>query len=233
MKLSIIMPVYNEENTITKIIDLVQNVKLIKGIKKELIIIEDYSTDSTFKKIMQAKKKYKNIKVIKHKRNQGKGTAIRSGIKHITGDIIIIQDADLEYDPKDYNLLIKPIIEKKAKVVYGSRILKKTNKPYTCLSFYIGGQSITWITNLLYKTHLTDEPTCYKVFKTDILKSLNLKCKRFEFCPEVTARVAKKKIKILELPISYYPRSIKEGKKIKWQDWVEGVWTLLKYRFFD
>lgn len=232
MKLSIIIPVYNEENTITKIIDLVENVKLFNRIKKELIIVDDCSTDLTFKKIMQAKRKYKNIKIIKHNKNRGKGTAVRNGIKLVTGNIVIIQDADLEYDPKDYNLLIKPIIEGKAQVIYGSRVLKKTNKLYTGILFYIGGKSITWITNLLYNLHLTDEPTCYKVFKTDFLKSLNLKCKRFEFCPEVTAKIARKKIKIRELPISYYPRKIKEGKKIRWQDWVEGVWALFKYRFF-
>jgi len=233
MKLSIIIPAYNEERTIEKIIDKIESIKLINNFKKELVIVDDCSKDSTFKKIMGMKKKYKNIKIVKHKKNQGKGTAIRNGIKHATGDIIIIQDADMEYDPNDYNNLIKPIIEKKAQVVYGSRRLKKSNKLFTGVLFYIGGMSLTWITNLLYNINITDEPTCYKVFKADILKSIKLKCKRFEFCPEVTAKIAKRKIKIYEVPISYYPRTVKEGKKIKWQDWFEAVWTLVRYRFFN
>jgi len=229
MKLSIIIPVYNEENTIEKIINLVKKSNTGK-VKKEIIVIDDGSNDGT----LNVLKKVKGIKLIGHKKNIGKGAATRTGIKHSTGDIIIIQDADLEYDPNDYANLIKPIIMGEAKVVYGSRVLNKKKVKYSGLSFYIGGVIMTLATNLIYPSaHLTDEPTCYKVFRSDVLKSINLKCKRFEFCPEVTAKVLKKGIRIKELPISYYPRSVKEGKKINWKDGIEGIWALLKYRFMD
>ncbi len=229
MILSILIPVYNEEKSIKKLIDLVKKAD-IGNVKKEIIVVDDGSSDSTFKVL----KGVKGIKLVGHKKNSGKGAAIRTAIKHATGDIIIIQDADLEYDPNDYKKLIKPIIDGKAKVVYGSRRLKKENKKHSGFSFYLGGTGLTLITNILYPSaHITDEPTCYKVFKADILKNMKLRCKRFEFCPEVTAKVVKKRIKIYEVPISYYPRSAKEGKKIKWQDGVEAVLTLLRYRFFD
>lgn len=229
MKLSILIPVYNEENTIKKIIDIITKVD-IGDIKKEIVVVDDGSKDNT----LEVLKKIKGIKLIGHKKNSGKGAAIKTAIKHATGDIIIIQDADLEYDPNEYGVLIKPIIEKKAKVVYGSRRLKKSNRKHSGLSFYIGGVSLTLLTNILYPSaHITDEPTCYKVFRADILKNIKLKCKRFEFCPEVTAKVIKMGIKIKEVPISYYPRSVKEGKKINWKDGIEAVWTLLKFRFVD
>jgi glycosyltransferase involved in cell wall biosynthesis len=225
-KLSVIIPAYNEEATIEKLLQLVKEAN-IGNVQKEIIVIDDGSKDNTLKEVS----KLSDIKVIEHEKNRGKGAAIRTGIKFATGDIIIIQDADLEYDPQDYKSLIDPILEGKAKVVYGSRTAKKSNKLYTKISFYIGGRSLTWLTNLLYNTHITDEPTCYKVFEADLLKNMGLKCERFEFCPEVTAKVAKRKIRIHEIPISYYPRKVEEGKKIKWQDWVEAVWSLLKYRF--
>jgi dolichol-phosphate mannosyltransferase len=229
MKLSVLIPVYNEEKTISKVIDIVKKADIGK-VDKEIIVVDDGSKDNT----LVALKKIKGIKLIAHKKNSGKGAAIRTAIKHATGDIIIVQDADLEYDPNEYKQLIGPIITGKAKVVYGSRRLKKSNKKYSGLSFYIGGVTLTLVTNLLYPSaHITDEPTCYKVFKADVLKSINLRCTRFEFCPEVTAKVLKKGIKIKEIPISYYPRSIKEGKKINWKDGAEALWTLLKYRFVD
>jgi len=229
MKLSILIPVYNEEKTISKILDVIKKVDLGK-VDKEIIVVDDGSKDNS----LEILKTIKNIKLIAHKKNQGKGAAIRTAIKHSTGDIIIIQDADLEYDPNDYNNLIQPITQNKAQVVYGSRRLKKDNQKHSGLSFYLGGISLTWITNIIYPTaHITDEPTCYKVFKTNIIKNIKLNCKRFEFCPEVTAKVLKKGIKIYEVPISYYPRSIKEGKKIKARDWFEAVWTLIKYRFVN
>jgi len=226
-KLSIIIPVYNEAKTVKKLLNKVFKVKL--PIQKEIICIDDGSKDNTVKVL----RSIPNIRVLVHKRNKGKGAAIRTGIKYATGQIVIIQDADLEYDPEDYKRLIKPIMEGKAEVVYGSRRLEKRNKKYSGLSFFIGGVGLTWITNMIYFIHLTDEPTCYKVFDSKVIKSIPLKCERFEFCPEVTAKVAKRHIKIYEVPIRYYPRSSKEGKKIKWKDGVQAVWTLLKYRFTD
>jgi len=226
MKLSVIMPVYNEKHTIKEIVRKVMNVNM----EKEIIIVDDCSIDST----REALKKIdnNNIKIIYQDENMGKGMAIRTAIKYVTGDIIIIQDADLEYEPEDYYELIRPIIEGKADVVYGSRELLKKNK-WSYYRYAIGGRFLSWLTNLLYHSSITDEPTCYKVFKADILKSINLDCKKFEFCPEVTAKVLRRGIKIYEVPIHYYPRSIEQGKKIGWKDGLQAVLTLIKYRFID
>ncbi|MDI6715607.1 MAG: glycosyltransferase family 2 protein [Actinomycetota bacterium] len=223
MKLSVIIPCYNEKATILEILRKVQEV----SIDKEIIIVDDGSTDGTRELLSGLSDD--NVKVILHEKNKGKGAAIRTGIGHASGDIIIIQDADLEYDPNDYPALVKPIENGDALVVYGSRLLRQNNISY--LRYFLGGKLITLITNLLYGTKITDEPTCYKVFRADLLKSLDLKCTRFEFCPEVTAKIAKKHIKIHEVPISYYPRSLEEGKKIGWKDGIEAILTLLKYRF--
>lgn len=241
MKLSIIIPAYNEEGTINELIKIVKGVDLEnKGVKKEIIVVDDGSKDKT----VEVVKNISGIKLIEHGNNIGKGGAIRTGIKYSTGDIIIIQDADLEYDPNDYYKLIKPIIDGKVKVVYGSRVLhqKQEERNRRFLSgkhkqaykaFYAGGRILTFLANLLYNAKITDEPTCYKVFDSKVLKSLNLKCKRFEFCPEVTAKVAKRGYKIMEVPTSYNPRTFGEGKKIKFRDGVEAIWTLFKYRFVD
>jgi len=229
MKLSIIIPAYNEEKTIEEVIRRVKKSK-IKNIKKEIIVIDDCSTDNTFKIVS----KIKGIKLIKNKKNLGKGGSVKKGFQISTGDILIIQDADLEYDPNDYWKLIKPIINKQAKVVYGSRRLNKKNKKYSGLSFYLGGVFVTLMTNLLYPgINLTDEPTCYKVFNSEIIKKIKLNGNKFEWEPEITAKIYKKKIKILEIPISYHPRSVKEGKKINWKDGLQAIWTLIKYRFVD
>lgn len=226
MKLSIIIPVFNEKNTIKQILEKVESVDL-GNMEKEIIIVDDGSTDGT-KEILSNLQK--NYKIIYHNKNMGKGAAIRSGIKEATGDIITIQDADLEYDPNDYKKLVQPIIENKASVVYGSRILNKDNK-YVSLIYGWGGKLVTAFANWLYWTNLTDEPTCYKVFRADVLKNLDLKCRGFEFCPEVTAKTLKAGHKILEIPISYNPRSTKQGKKIKYRDGLIAIWTLLKYKF--
>lgn len=229
-KLSILIPIYNEKETIQPLLEKIRNVSLESvGLKKEIIIVDDSSTDGT--KDVLAAITDNNIEIYYHSKNSGKGTAIRTALQHATGDIVIIQDADLEYDPMDYIKLIRPIVLEETSVVYGSRILKKSNQRHSGLSFYLGGLFITLFTNLLYHMRLTDEPTCYKVFKTDIIKGLNLTCKRFEFCPEVTAKIAKKGIKIHEVPISYYPRSKTKGKKIRWRDGLYAIWVLLKYRF--
>jgi dolichol-phosphate mannosyltransferase len=225
MKLSVLIPVYNEIKTIEELIRRVREV----NINKELILVDDGSKDGT-RELLKKYEADEDIKVIYHKSNKGKGAAIRTAIEYVHGDIVIIQDADLEYDPKDYIALIAPIIAGKEKVIYGSRFLDPDNR-HSYWSYYIGGQLVTLITNILYNQRLTDEPTCYKVFEANFLRSIPLECTQFEFCPEVTAKVAKRGIKIREIPIHYYPRSIDEGKKISWLDGVEAIWVLIKYRF--
>jgi dolichol-phosphate mannosyltransferase len=225
--LSILIPVFNEEGTIE---ELIRRVKLadIGEVAKNIIVVDDGSTDST-RQILES---VQDVKVVLHKKNQGKGVAVRTGIAVASGDIIIIQDGDLEYDPNDYKLVIGPILGEKSDVVYGSRRLKKTNQQHSALRFYFGGVFLTFLTNLLYPgAGLTDEPTCYKAFRSSLLKSIELNCQRFEFCPEVTAKVLKRGIKIVEVPISYYPRSVNEGKKIGWRDGLKAIWTLVRYRF--
>lgn len=223
MKLSIIIPVYNEENAVKQIINKVKETSL--SIDKEIIVVDDGSTDKTAESL----RKIGGVVLLKHNKNKGKGAAIITGLSNVTGDIVLIQDADLEYDPKDYNALIEPFLRNNAEVVYGSRTLGKNEKGHW--SFHLGGWGLTVFANLLYGLNITDEATCYKVFKTDLLRSLNLESKGFEFCPEVTAKIGKRKIKIYEVPISYYPRSKKEGKKIKWKDGFIALWVLFKNRF--
>jgi dolichol-phosphate mannosyltransferase len=231
MKLSIIIPCYNEKNTILKILEKIERVNL-SGISKEIVIVDDGSTDGTGD-LLREIAGVKNYKIFFHDRNIGKGGALRTGFKYASGDIVIVQDADLEYDPEDYNRLIKPIIEGECKVVYGSREKNRDNKNHSGVSFYLGGLFLTWLTNLLYFSDLTDEPTCYKVFDRNILTSLNLQCQKFEFCPEVTAKILKKGIKIKEVPINYFPRKIHEGKKIRFSDGIHATWTLIKFRFVN
>jgi len=228
MKLSVIIPVFNERKNILSILEKVQSADIGK-IEKEIVIVDDFSIDGTREILKNIRDK--NVVLAYHEKNYGKGRAIRTALEKITGDLVIIQDADLEYDPQDYRGLIKPILEKKAEVVYGSRNLGKNEHSY--LSFYLGGKFVTFIANILYGLNITDEATCYKVFKKEILTSLNLECERFEFCPEVTAKIAKKGIKILEVPIDYYPRKKSEGKKIRWKDGLEAILVLCKYKFKD
>jgi len=240
MKLSILIPAYNESKTIVQLLEKVKSVPLEdKGIEKEIIVIDDCSRDNTPELVRNVK----GVTLIKHTKNKGKGGAIKTGIRYATGGIILVQDADLEYDPDEYYSLISPIIEEKAKVVYGSRFLskkqKRRNKLFlkkhtgSCLMAYLGGRIITAVTNLLFRTNITDEPTCYKVFRSDVIKSIQIRGNRFNWEPEVTAKIAKKGIKIYEVPISYYPRTSKEGKHINWKDGFEAIWTLFKYRFVN
>ncbi len=226
--LSVLIPVYNEKETIREILDRVK----ASPVDKEIILVDDGSTDGTREILEELARDDPSLRVFFSDRNHGKGAAIRKAIEHARGEICIVQDADLEYDPKDYPALIQPILDGKTNVVYGSRPLRKENH-YPLDLFRVGSLLLTWLTNILYFCHITDEPTCYKVFRTDLLKSIPLKCEGFEFCPEVTAKVRKRGEKILEVPIHYNKRSVEEGKKIRWTDALTGAWTLIKYRFKD
>lgn len=230
-KLSIIIPVYNEEKTISKVVEKAKE-KKIGNIAKEIIIVDDFSTDST-KKILK-KIRSSSIKIFYHKKNMGKGAAIRTGLKNSTGGIILIQDADLEYNPNDYGKLLKPIIDKKTEVVYGSRLnaLRKDIKNIYKLH-YMGNLFLTLMTNLLYGAKITDMETGYKVFRREVIKGINLRANRFDFEPEVTSKILKRGYKIYEVPISFAGRKFEEGKKITWVDGVKAAYYLLKYRFFD
>ncbi len=224
MKLSIIIPVYNEKNTLEEIIKRVQKVEL----SKEIILVDDASTDGS-REIIQKLAKKSKVKAFFHSHNQGKGMAIRTGIAHATGDYTIIQDADLEYDPQDYFKLLKPIQDGKAQVVYGSRFTGEHRNMF--FWHWVANQSLTLITNIFYNTTLSDMETCYKLFPTSLIKSLQLNCRRFEFEPEVTAKILRQGIRIYEVPISYAGREYWEGKKIAWHDGFIALFTLIRYRF--
>lgn len=236
MKLSIIIPVFNEEKTVSEILRRVSSVKLPISVKKEIIVVDDGSSDNSKLKVQSSK--FKDIKKIFHEKNLGKGAAIRSGLKVAIGDIIIIQDADLEYDPNYYPLLLKPILENQVDIVYGTRLidypLKLWGEDKTILPTHlIGNRFLTWLTNFLYNSNLTDMETCYKVFRTNCLKGINFRSNGFDFEPEITAKFLKKGYKIFEVPIKVIPRTHEEGKKISWIDGFMAVFLLLKYRFFN
>jgi glycosyltransferase involved in cell wall biosynthesis len=229
MKLSIIIPVFNEEKTIGEIIRRTDNVKI--NFEKEIIAVNDGSLDRTKDVLNQLREKY-NFILLEHQKNQGKGAAIKTGISRATGDFILIQDADLEYDPNDYPVLLEPILKGEANVVYGSRILMKNS--YSLKSYFWGGQFLTFVFNFLFNEKLTDINTGYKVFAKEVLEKINLKENDFAFCEEVTCKVKKLGYKIKEVPIHYYPRDFKEGKKIRWwKDGFKGLFTILKYKFVN
>jgi len=226
--LSIIVPVFNEERTLVPLLKKVWAVKLM-GLQKKIIVVDDGSSDKT-REILK-KVKFPGMEVYFHPKNRGKGAAIRTAIPHTTGDYVVVQDADLEYDPSDYEKLLVPLMEGKADVVYGSRFMG-THQAFV-LTHYLGNIFLSSVTTALYGTVLTDMETCYKVFKGDILRSLTLRSNRFEFEPEVTAKLLKKGYTLYEMPISYHGRGFSEGKKITWRDGFSALWTLLRYRFAD
>jgi glycosyltransferase involved in cell wall biosynthesis len=228
-KLSIVIPVFNEEKTIAALLNRVDSVALGK-IQKELVVVNDGSTDNTLQEIRNVRKRGIKFKLINHKKNKGKSWALRTGFKYVTGDVVVIQDGDMEYEPNDFNKMLAKMAERDVKVVFGSRILGKRRVNYSGLSFYLGGWVLTKMVNVLYGSSITDEPTCYKMFETKLLKSIKLTSKRFEFCPEVTAKVLKRGESIYEVPIAYDPRHIKEGKKIRVNDFWEAVLVLIKNR---
>lgn len=227
MKISIIIPCYNEETTIEQLVTKVQNVDLGNH-RKEIIIVDDGSTDQSYENA----KKLKDVIILKHEKNQGKGAAVKTGIKKSTGDIILIQDADLELEPKEIPSLLEPIINKKALVVYGSRLIGEKNPDHSFF-YYFGGKLVTFITDFLYGIKLTDEPCGYKAFRADLIKRIKINDNGFDFEPEITAKIAKQKIKIIEVPVSYYPRTKLQGKKLNFIDGINAIWTLFKYRFVD
>lgn len=222
------IPVYNEVQTIKEIVARVQAVEL----EKEIIIVDDYSTDGTREHLREVNQVHENLKVLYHDHNQGKGAALRTGFQAITGDVVIIQDADLEYDPREYPHLLAPIVDGRADVVYGSRFL---GGPHRVLFFwhYVGNKFLTLISNMFTNLNLTDMETCYKVFKREILDEITVKSNRFGFEPEFTAKIARKGFRIYETSISYSGRTYAEGKKIGWKDGIKAIFAILWFRFFD
>jgi glycosyltransferase involved in cell wall biosynthesis len=225
--LTVLIPAYNEVATLRETLRRVLEVP----VEKEVLIVDDASTDGTRELLMnEIEGRYPQVRVIYQEFNQGKGAAIRAGIPYIRGEYVIIQDADLEYDPADYPALLQPILEGKTSIVYGTRFLKQ--RPAMRLPNRIINWLLARMVNVLYGSPITDEATCYKLFRTETLRSLPLTCRRFEFCPEVTAKALRRGFQIVEVPIRYQARSMAEGKKIRWTDGVTAIWTLLRYRFW-
>lgn len=227
LKLSVIIPCYNERTTVATVIQRVRAV----GLAHEIIVVDDGSTDGT-REVLAEVEPGEDLRIVLHDHNQGKGAAVRTGFKAATGDVLLIQDADLEYDPREYPVLLRPIEEGITKVVYGSRFL---GGPRKAMFFWnmVANRTLTLVTNILYNAILSDMETCYKVFRTDIVRDIPLRSRRFDFEPEITAKVLKRGHRIYEVPISYNGREWDEGKKITWKDGVIAMWTLFRYRFTE
>lgn len=224
-----IVPIYNEIDWVERVIEALEDVKLPMGAVKETVLVDDGSTDGTREYLQKFSKE--GFKVILMERNSGKGAAIRRGLAEATGDIVMVQDADMEYDTNDIPKVIEPLLSGEADVVYGSRFKGRCEN--MALPNLLANKILTFTANALFSARITDEATAYKAFRGDLIRSLNLKSERFEFCPEVTAKVLKRGIEIREVPINYRARTTSEGKKIKWTDGFEAIWTLIKYRFVD
>lgn len=234
MTLTIIIPAYNEERNLASVLDSVMQVELPYGADKEIIVVDDGSADDTVGRIQSfiAANPQARINLIRHTSNQGKGAAIRTALPAVGGEYVIIQDADGELDPRDFAKMLSKMVDEDLPVVYGSRFLIAGGRLGSRF-FYYGNRILSALANVLYGQHLTDEATCYKLFRTSLLRSLTLRCRGFEFCPEVTAKIARCGIKIQEVPINYYPRTREQGKKVRLRDGFIAVWCLLKYRFVD
>jgi len=230
-RLSVVIPVYNEVNTIERVLERVKAVQI--PLEKEIIIVDDGSTDGTREKLGEIQKTDPSLKIILHERNRGKGAALRTGFQHVTGQIVIIQDADLEYNPKEYPKLLEPILDGRADAVYGSRFLGGTTRRVTSFWHYMANKFLTFLSNMLMNLNLTDMETCYKVIRTDVLRRLNLRGNRFEIEPEITAKLARSGCRIYEVPISYSGRDVSEGKKIKWKDGIAAIYYIVRFKLRD
>jgi glycosyltransferase involved in cell wall biosynthesis len=224
-KLSVIVPVFNERNTVAEIVRRMRSVEL--PVEREIVIVDDGSDDGTRDVLTQLRDS--TVRVVAHGANRGKGAAIRTGLENVSGDVVLVQDADLEYDPEDWPKLLAPVLKGRARVVYGSRFTGERRN--MLFMHWVGNRFLSFVTNVLYNSTLSDMETCYKLFERDVLDGMQLQAERFDFEPEFTAKVLRRGIRIYEVPISYAGRELYEGKKITWRDGVTALWTLVKYRF--
>jgi glycosyltransferase involved in cell wall biosynthesis len=229
MKLSVVIPVYNEVGTIEELVGRVKAVEL--GLEKQLILVDDGSTDGTWEVLARLQREHPQVKVLQHERNRGKGAALRTGFAAADGDFVIIQDADLEYDPHDYPALLGPMLDGHADVVYGSRFLGGGPHRVVFYWHYVGNRLLTTLSNMMTDLNLTDMEVCYKLFRREVLQSLTLREERFGFEVEITAKVARGRWRVYEVPVAYYGRNYAEGKKITWRDGLWALWCIVKYRF--
>ena len=233
MKLSFLIPAYQEERSITEVLARVTAVDLATlGVDREIIVVDDGSRDATAARVeaFAAEHPDAGVRLVRHPENRGKGRAIRTALEHADGDYVLIQDADLEYEPSDYPALLRPALERGADVVYGSRFKARAYPRGMAPANFLANKLLTTAANVLYGSHITDEATCFKLLRTDLIRDLDLTCERFEFCPEVTAKLGLRKVTIAEVPIAYVARDVADGKKVRWTDGFEALWVLVKHR---